>query len=68
MAKWKTEVDLFNTTLWEGGFNEKYTNGEWSNLELEWNNLLNKGSGEWEWTKSDAPRIPYRLPDSEMNF
>ena len=68
LARWKTEVDLFNTTLWEGGFNEKYTNGEWSNLELEWNNLLNKGSGEWEWTKSAAPRAPYRLPDSEMNF
>ena len=69
IAKWTTGFDLFKITLFNAGFKYTYSDFEWNKLQAEWINLVDKSSGEWEWPdESNSTRIPYRLPDKEMNF
>ena len=69
LAKWTTGFDLFKLTLFEGGFSRSFTEAGWSELEKEWSSILDKPSEEWdEETQSNSARVPYRLPDKEMNL
>lgn len=69
IAKWVTTFDLFKVTLFNTSFKYTYTDESWNKLEAEWTNLAEKNSGEWGWPdESNSTRIPYRLPDKEMNF
>ena len=69
IAKWVTTFDLFKVTLFNTSFKYTYTDESWNKFEAEWTNLAEKHSGEWGWPdESNSTRIPYRLPDKEMNF
>ena len=76
LAKWSIGFDLFKLTLLEGEFSYIYSYSGWEEIEAGWTNALNQHSGEWEWNddeeagaeESVPTRVPYRLPDQEMNF
>ena len=69
LAKWSAGFDLFKITLFEGEIKKEFTEDGWNALETEWQSSLEKDSHEWEFgQQSSSARIPYRLPDKEMNF
>jgi hypothetical protein len=69
LAKWTAGFDLFKLTLFEGSITKQYTDEGWNKLETEWMSSLEKDSHEWEFgEQSKSVSVPYRLPDSEMNF
>ena len=69
LAKWTAGFDLFKLTLFEGSITKQYTNEGWNQFETEWQSSLEKDSHEWEFgQQSSSAKVPYRLPDQEMNF
>jgi hypothetical protein len=55
--------------LFEGSFSRSFTEAGWSEWEKEWSSILDKPSEEWdEEAQSNSARVPYRLPDKEMNL
>ena len=69
LAKWSTGFDLFKYTLFEGGFTYTQSYEGWEKFEKDWTTIVNQGSDEWTWGE-ETPKsvVPYRLPNSEINF
>ena len=69
LAKWSTEFYLFKLKLLEAGLTFTYDERGWTDLQAKWDSVVNKDSSEWEWGEKPAEtKVPYRLPDPEMNF
>lgn len=69
LAQWATEFYLFKLKLLEAGITFTYDESGWANLQASWESAVNKDSDQWEWGEKTAEtKVPYRLPDPEMNF